>query len=189
MGCFYTNLTVGSDDADAVADALRDAGRTAFVTPPSDGSVVVFDQQCDEQDEAQLAIVGKLLSNKLNAPVLGVIIHDDDVLLWQLYLDGQIRDSYDSCPAYFSGVGPEFPQGGDARLLAESFNRPAAMIELESVLRSVNPDQYVSEMDRHEAIVSALKLPSVSVGMGYTYIEQDPSELEGVLFEDLIRVV
>lgn len=54
MGSFYSNVTLRHDDAGAIAASLRDLGRTAYVTPPERGAVVVFDEGTEDQDVEQL---------------------------------------------------------------------------------------------------------------------------------------
>src|SRR5262245_28249420 len=101
MGNFYTNYTLRGPSQQAVAAAL--SGRTAIVTPASNGAVVVFDEESDSQDSHAIAQLGAHLSQTLNCPVLAVLNHDDDILFYQLYEGGAQTDQYCSAPGYFSG--------------------------------------------------------------------------------------
>jgi hypothetical protein len=81
MGNFYVNFTLKTSDTDDVADTLRQAGRSAFVTPPQDGYVVVYEEQTDSQDANEIEEVGVMLSKQQKCPVLAVLNHDDDILV------------------------------------------------------------------------------------------------------------
>src|SRR5688500_345626 len=72
MGSFYTNITVRHADVDAVVAALEGRGRTALVSPPANGCVVVFDEATEEQDTAELERVAKPLSKRLACAALAV---------------------------------------------------------------------------------------------------------------------
>lgn len=78
MGNFYVNYTVRSEDQATVVKAL--AGRNAFITPPSKGAIVVFDEAADSQDPDVIMAPGVHLSRELGSPVLAVLNHDDDIL-------------------------------------------------------------------------------------------------------------
>src|SRR5206468_6298148 len=82
VGNFYVNHTVRGATPEAVAKAL--AGRTAIVAPADNEFVVVFDSECDSQDQAVITELGEKLSDELKATVLAVLNHDDDLLWYQL---------------------------------------------------------------------------------------------------------
>ncbi len=77
MGNFYVNYTLFGPSQTAVAAML--AGRSAIVTSAQNGSVVVFDEESDEQSLSVLAKLAGRLSNELQCPVLTVLNHDDDI--------------------------------------------------------------------------------------------------------------
>ncbi len=173
MGSFYTNVTVVTQDHGPVLDALRELGRTAYVTPVDGRSVVVYDQACEEQDPEELGGLCASLSDRLGAAVFGVLNHDDGVLLLLAANGGEVIDEYDSCPAYFDGVGSELPEGGDAMELAKLAGEGADSAQLDRVLR--DSEEYVFASERHQAIVEALGLSTAAVHTGYMYIEQGES--------------
>jgi hypothetical protein len=120
MGNFYTNYTLRGVTQEAVAGAL--AGRACVVTPSVHQTVVVFDEESDDQDQAVIASLAAELSGALHCPVLAVLNHDDDILWYQLYADGELRDEYDSSPGYFDpDAQPSAPAGGDAATLCSAF--------------------------------------------------------------------
>jgi hypothetical protein len=71
VGNFYTSITLRVPDQRAVAGVL--AGRRAFVSPSTDGVVMVFDEQCEDQDVAVLSSLAEHLSRSLACAALAVI--------------------------------------------------------------------------------------------------------------------
>lgn len=184
MGSFYTNLTVRSDDQQRVAGVLRSLGCSAFVSPVMDGMIVVYDEACEEQDPEELATLASDLSGELGAGVLGALNHDDDVLILLTALGGEVVDTYNSCPAFFTSEGAESPEGGDAGVIAQAVSPNADTKALENALRD---EELFLALERHEAIVQAMGLPDASVGFGFSYI--DVGELpEGLSPEKMRRV-
>jgi hypothetical protein len=114
MGNFYTSLTVRGADHDKVVEALR--GRTAAVSPTRDGYTVIWDAECEGQDQRLINRLGQQLSSQLACPILSVLNHDDDILCYGLYSPQKKLDEYDSTPGYFEGRNDP-PKGGDAQLL------------------------------------------------------------------------
>ena len=156
-----------------VAAAL--AGRTAIVTPAESGCVVVFDKESDEQNQEIIAELASRLSGTLQCPLLAVLNHDDDILWYQLYLNGGLVDEYNSAPGYFetedeeaAGAGPE---GGDAGKLCRAFGSNATA-EVERILRkpSAEDDGYVFAVERHGDLAAALGIPAFGVGAGFETI-------------------
>jgi hypothetical protein len=185
MGNYYTNFTVKHGDAQEIAEALSQAGRSAILSPPLNGFVVVYDMACEGQDLAELESVGNLLSSTLGCSVLGVLNHGDDVLLLLVFDRGEVIDEYNSCPDYFVDKEPEGPVGGNSELLCRVFSPKANLAELERVLR--DDEEYAFAFERHEAIVNTLGLPGFAVASGYKYIEQGEIP-EGIDPSDLLRV-
>lgn len=187
MGSFYTNLTIRGPGQEAVASELK--GRSAFVSPPMNGSVVVFDEECDEQDPKVLAKLASRLSSRFSCPVLAVLNHDDDVLWFRLYKSGDLLDEYDSYPGFSEGDDTATqPRGGDARALCDAFGS-SNYAEVERVLRttSLDEDGYTFAVERHDELAQALELPSYGVGTGFNYIVEDELP-EGLELDDLLRV-
>ena len=166
MGNFYVNYTVPGVDAGAVAAAL--AGRTAMVVGPVDGCTIILDQQSDEQDQAVVQALGSSISAALNSPTLAVLNHDDDVLMYFLFERGEVVDSYNSTPGYFTDAEDDpLPEGGDAHKLCTAFGG-SDPDEVERVLRATS-DDYLFAVKRHEALFRALHLPQIAVGLGFEY--------------------
>ena len=81
MGNHYTSLICRTTDQDGVADMLRRQRRVAFVLPPINGYVGVYDQECDNQDFDEISTLSVTLSTRLACLVFAVLNYDDD-LLW-----------------------------------------------------------------------------------------------------------
>ncbi|MEJ2592789.1 MAG: hypothetical protein P8178_15595 [Candidatus Thiodiazotropha sp.] len=167
MGNFYVNYIAQSSDTAKVARAL--AGRRAFVTSVPEQPVVVFDQTADSQDQREIKELGRHLSAAIGRPVLAILNHDDDILWYCLFVDGQCEDEYDSCPDYFKAAGkPRGPTGGQAAKLCQEFGTTNAE-KVEEILRS---NDYVFACDRHEDLLNALGLPGFGVAVSFGDISQ-----------------
>lgn len=189
MGNFYTNIVVANASQSAVARLLSELGRIAIVSPAIDGRVVVYDQECDRQDVVALSSLAATLSKQLNCPAWAVLNHDDDILAYELYVDGALVDEYDSTPDYFDPSQPSEPKGGDAAKLAGAFGCAAASATIESALRrsSYGDEGYVVAAERHADLARALGIPPEVVCLGYNYLEAGAVP-DGVSIEQFVRV-
>ena len=190
MGNFYVNYTLRGPTQKAVAAALK--GRSAIVTRAENGCVIVFDEESDEQNQEVIAALGSRLSEELGCPVLAVMNHDDDILWYHLYLNGELADEYDSNPAYFDDEAePAGPAGGDAHALCAAFGRSneeeVGKILRKSTLDEDDEEAYTFAIERHSDLVRALGLPEFAVGGGFSYIN-DRELPEGLSEDDLMRV-
>lgn len=177
MGNFYTNVVLYRADRVSIIAELK--GRRAAVSPTVRGLTVVWDEQSESQDVRILEALSKRLSNEINCPALAVLNHDDDVFLYLLFVRGEKLDEYNSCPEYFGGSGSG-PQGGNASLLAKTFEAEAAAKSVDAILHS--QDEYTFAVERHQALVQALGIPTFGVGMGYEYLTrgESPPGLENI---------
>lgn len=185
MGNFYTNYTLRGPSQKAVAAALN--GRKAMVTPVSNGCVVAFDEASDEQYPEVMAELAARLSGELRCPVLSVLNHDDDVLLYQLFESGKLADEYNSAPGYFDPTAePSAPSGGDAAKLCVTFGA-TDVAAVEGILRKsgFDDDGYVFAFERHADLVRALGLPEFAVGTAYANFADDELP-EGLSAEDML---
>jgi hypothetical protein len=184
MGNFYTNVTLTLADIDAVADALTDLKRDAWLA--SDGrSTVVFDRACDEQDERQLEQLALALSTRLQCAALGACNHDDDVLLLVLAARGEVVGRYDSNPGYFDGRR-ERPDDASGAALCAAFGVDDRVREVQEVLRTEHA-KFPIEIDRHRALQSLLGLPETISFSGYRYVAR--GELDSVSAAGTLRRV
>lgn len=188
MGNFYTNYTLKGPGQQAVAAAL--AGRNTIVTPDLNGYVMVFDEQSDTQDMEIISGLAATLSEEFKCPVLAVLNHDDDILWFQLYENGELSDEYDSAPGYFEGgEEPSVPSGGDAGRLCFIFGS-GDVEAVEAILRTSFMDEegYAFALDRHADLVNALNLPELGVGQTYAgFGDPDFDYPEGLTAGDFVR--
>jgi hypothetical protein len=184
MGNFYVNFTTRGASRAAVAKSLRSAKRNAFVAPTLDDITVFFEQKSDTQKESEIKLLGEQVSQDLNAPVLAVLNHDDDILAYWLFEAGKLIDEYNSCPGYFTG-GDRTPAGGDAKKLCAAFAVPTKTDEVNKVLRKTD---YVFALYRHEALAALLRLPKKYMCWGYDYIQGESPPEDGESELDVERV-
>ena len=187
MGAFYGNITLKGQGQDRVAQALR--GRRAIVSPKVCDYTVAFDSVCDEQDIDGIQALTSRLSRELHCFTLAVIVHDDDVLGYFLYHDGELTDWYNSCPSYFdfgSTKKPDDPAGGNAEKLCAAFGAGKPQ-EVESILRKQRgKGGYVFETERHRNLVRVLSLPQFTVGAALANFERGEYP-EGLSLEQMVR--
>jgi hypothetical protein len=145
-------------------------------SPPQSGYVVAYDEEADSQAIEPILRVGSLLSQEAQASVLAVLNHDDDILCYWLFEQGQLTDSYNSRPDYFGeGEGEgEADQGGDVRRLCAALQPRAALPQVEEILRG----DHVFAVEQHQQLAELLGLPSWSVGFGYRYAAEGELEEE-----------
>ena len=169
MGAFYTSHLLRGPSQQEVLAHLSD--RPAFVSETKAGSTIVLDAECESQDGVVLAELASSLSAHFRCPVLAMVNHDDDILYFELYENGEKTDEYNSNPAYFSddADASEEPIGGDSSRLAAVFGASDPS-RVERVLRAL-PEDYVFQTDRHRDLAEALGAPDFWVGVGHTYAQ------------------
>ena len=163
------------------------AGRSAIVTPTQNNCVVVFDEQSDEQDQEIIADLASQLSGILCCPLLAVLNHDDDILWYQLYLNGELVDEYNSSPGYFEGDMAE-PEGGNAGKLCAAFGADS-FEEVENILRqpSASGGGYTFAFERHSDLAEALGISTIGVGTGFSHVSRGEAPPEDFHSDDLIK--
>ena len=170
MGNTYANVTVVGTTGPAVVEAL--AGADAFVADAGDGCVVVF-AAADELDGFSAGITAGRLSTELGVPALEVAVFDDDLLVYQAFVDGEavaaaaVPDEI----AEAMGMDDDFP-AADPQRLVEVLGRgdPAAVGD---VLGS--SPVFVSDL--HTQLADALGLPSWASAHGWGYVEAGEAEI------------
>ncbi len=161
MGSFYVNFVARTKNRDEVGNLL--AGRDAYISPVLDEVVLFYDREADAQDWRLIEELAREFSDRLATVILATLNHDDDILMYCLFKDGEERDSYNSAPDYFEGTLPPCdPSGGAAQVLCEAFG--SKNIEaVETILRApgaLSDDGYVFALDRHRDLMEALGMTS-----------------------------
>ena len=162
-GNFYTNYTLRGPTPESVAKLL--AGHSAIVATAQNGQVAVFDEESDQQDDKIISQFASRLSGEFSCPVLAVLNHDDDIFWYQLYVKGELVDSYSSAPNYFGEAEEDSPSGGNAAKLCATFE--AGEVEhVEGILRkpSLGEESYAFAVERHADLVETLDLPEFTAG-------------------------
>lgn len=170
MGCFYTNYTLRGPSQQSVATAL--AGRSAIVTPEREGCVVVFDGESDKQNFEIIAELASQLSAGFGCPLLAVLNHDDGFLWYQLYVNGELTDEYNSSPNYFndSGEDDSAPSGGDAAKLCSAFGIDNSQEVTRILTAPTSENSYLFANERHADLASALGISSFGVAGGFELV-------------------
>jgi hypothetical protein len=100
MGGFYGSVQVRTTDRNAVKAATESVATVrkirCLVGPEINGWVGVYPEGSG-QDES----VGQAIAQQVQADVLQLMVHDDDVLAYWLWRDQKLVDSYWSKPGYF----------------------------------------------------------------------------------------
>jgi hypothetical protein len=187
----YGNVLVATADAVAVAGIVGQQGRgQAWVAPPVEGWTTLFDPDLDRGREAVILPLIEALSGRLRTTAWAVTCVDDDVLLYWLARQGRVIDRYESWPAYFDERAGDRPRGGDAERLAEAIgagpasrapaSRAPVLRALTAALAAGNGDSgpYPFAVERHEAIVEALSLPSRYAYCGWRAVTAADAEAE-----------
>lgn len=184
MGNFYVNITTKDAQTKDLEHIISDNGYSAFIISENN-YCVIYEKNCDRQDTTHLTKLLKQISNDLSCTAFGILNHDDDMLLYSLWHQGEELDHYNSCPGMFAEEPTEAdmqPKGGNASLLTQTFlgadledidkteaDKIASIHHIKDVLHS---GDYVFAVERHSALVSALGLPECSVGYGYNYLSR-----------------
>ena len=176
MGNFYTSFTVRAA-RDKALEAMN--GRTRAVSPTLGGFTVVWDAECESQDDRVISRVGQHIASKLAAPVLAVLNHDDDILMYWLFSPEDKVDEYNSAPGYFEGDDVA-PKGGDTELLVKTMAPEASREVVDRILRN---QKYVFAFERHADLLAALAMPAFAAS-GYKHISRGNLP-DGLVEDDL----
>ncbi len=191
MGNFYGNITVKGPTPEDLRPVLESIDCSALISPMVEAWVVIYEQRSDLGDLAQLDVVAEEVTKKFSCPALGVLNHDDDVLVVCAYDSGNKVYTYDSTPGYFVGNPDAPPQSGDMAVLCELFDRRESLERITDILQGESG----LALDRHSELVEELGMPTWAVGFGYRYLNDaddffSPDEVPDELKSDcLLRVV
>jgi hypothetical protein len=171
----YTNITLAGPDLSAVEELLRRAGRTAYVLVRP-GFWVVYDKASEQQDGTVEGLARQIAAG-IGCSALAVTNHDDDVLIYRLFVGARETDSYNSRPGYWDwngeGVEPG-PAGGDSAALCAAFDRDGSQGSVDAVLTGA----FDFEVERHAALCRALGLSGQAAGVGFTDVSEGHVRLE-----------
>jgi hypothetical protein len=174
----FANICVKTGDQEAVAGAVRRLPRrlAAFVAPPENGWVCVFDEASDLPDEDRLSGYTVMLSAKLRTQAIGLMVYESDVLLYTVADDGVLLDQYSSWPDYFDESLPESEVealAGDPRALAR-----LAHVSSPQVQKVLEGEHDFAE-EKLADLVRLLGLPPNTAHWGYNGIVEAEHEQPG----------
>jgi len=175
MGTYSTTFFCQTNDAKRVATVLLSMQRSAFVLPPKQGYVLVYDQECDDDDESAVRRLSSQLSRGLGAAIIAMRNEDDDLLEYYLYVDGSLRDHYSSSSVHSDEREPSRSAFGSTPVLCEVFNKPRSGKRLENILSSTD---YVFESERYEALSKSLGLPYKYAQLSFREIAESVNAYE-----------
>lgn len=166
MTTTYTNITLIDVEPDEAAAWLAENGHTAAVSPMIDDVTVVYentlaDHADDEEPLEALLAVASEMSYELGCMAWLFIVDADAALIYTLYADGEVVDSYGV------RVGAP-PDGGNPDELAERFGIPKKAIK--DVRRVLNRELDGSDETasaRMAKLLAMLELPTIAVGYDY----------------------
>jgi hypothetical protein len=189
MGNFYVNITTRKADAEAILQYLKSRDLSAFIAKGPEDYCTIYEERCDEQDTRHITSLLKEISSQLNCAAIGMLNHDDDILAYELWLNGEKVDEYDSCPGYFQGDERRMePEGGNAELLSKLMGNGKNVEAIQVALRKSGSGEegFVFAIERHEALAKAIGLPLHTVGYGFRYISEGEMP-EGIQPENIIK--
>jgi len=189
MGNFYVNITTRKASAEEIIKYLKSINLTSFVIKGPDDYCTIYEEKCDEQDTKHISSLLKEISTNFSCPAIGMLNHDDDILAYELWSNGEKVDEYDSCPGYFSGDEDRMePEGGDAKTMSHLLSDGTNEKEIDKILRSSGDGDvdFVFAIDRHQALAKAVGLPSHSIGYGFRYISEGEMPA-GIQPEDILK--
>lgn len=108
MGFFITNYHVRTESLAAVREGLAGLVKArAYVSPPKDGWVTIYDEGSDRQSGKVIRRFASGLSKNLSAAVIACLVHDSDFLAYWLFDRGELLDEFNSAPDFFAPTDPE----------------------------------------------------------------------------------
>ncbi len=166
MTTTYTNITLRDVPQDEAADWLAENGYTAAVSPTLDDLTVVYDNVLADYADAEepveeLLKLASELSYELGCVSWLVIVDDDNVLVYSLYEDGELVDSYGS-------KAGEPPDGGNAERLADTYDAPKRIIK---TVRALLKREMDSATERHAKLLDVLDLMPLALRASYATIQ------------------
>lgn len=134
MGKSFCSIHVRLGASEPVLQVVRELSRsgTGFFVSKSVGGW--FGVYPDGNDEA--GSVSRVLAKRLQASLIRVCIHDDDVFFYSCYRDGKVSDEFCSQPDYLGNVSERVRRRyrGRPEALAELIGRPDARSDLRETL-------------------------------------------------------
>jgi hypothetical protein len=172
MGAFYGSVQVRSEDRSGVKAVAEEVARaihaSMLVGPVIDGWVGLYPFM-NGQDER----VGAAMAGRMDADVLHLIVHDDDVFAYWLYRGGELVDSFWSLPGYFgeqNGADQEAMTGDSEAFRPIVGDQAPRLVAL--LVRG--EEQELSAIEQLEEFAKALKISNALTA--YEYLKDGETE-------------
>lgn len=175
MGAFIVNFQLRSDSLPAVQSAMSKLVTTsAYVSPPKNGWITVYDAASDSQDDALIRRIGEGLSRAAKTDVFCFMVHDSDIASYWLYQCGRLVDQFNSAPDYFGDVSEEIREAGrgNTDVLIPLCVPGTTREQIETV---IHPEEGFPAFAEN-ILVSLADLLGVDerrISLGFEYFEQD----------------
>jgi len=146
---------------------MNGQGHVAYVAPTLKGPAVIYHQDLSGQEG-----LAATLSAHFQCPALLVMTYNETVLLYQLYVNGDLADTYVSSPHEELELG-DVAADGNVEVLCQAFEMEHAEARVERVLRRpTHPTRgYALAVNRHGELARALGLPLFAAGAGFNDVE------------------
>lgn len=178
MGAFFTNLHVQVASKERVVEALKfRPSYPVYVSACENEWVSVFPDRNDDQDEVEIQSMAEDLSQELAKPVFAFTVHDSDIFCYWFYVEGKVRDSFNSNPEYFNEVSEESKNevtGKPERLLPYC-RRGTTEDEIGKTLRG----KVVFEENRVTSLANLLGIRAEYATLNFSDISESDPEIPG----------
>jgi hypothetical protein len=140
MGLFCASMHFRGTDDKALSAALNRRRVTRYrVIPDRNGWTSLYEERVSRQDDDWIRDLAGGLSQDLHVAAIAFLVHDSDVACYWLYDNGQLLDSYNSCPDYFDDHGAteeeaSMPSGGQPDVLVRYCRTGVRQVELTAIL-------------------------------------------------------
>jgi len=101
-----------------------------YVSPPTNGWVGIY------RDEFGQIPLGESIAERFNNDIIDVMVHDDDVFCYQYFENGELMDTFNSCPDYFGEMNEDAGSSkGNPEVFKDLLDDPKKINALKDVLR------------------------------------------------------
>lgn len=190
MGAFVVNFHVRISSKEAVAEVLQGMSlEAAWISGGKGPWVTVWEALASRQDTVRIQELAQAISQQLEAPLIGFLNHDSDVVCYWLFDSGKLLDEYNSCPGYFDGdSSQEESMAADCQTLVKYCTPGTTVEELEEVLKiwtqadaaqGIMPN-YVFGEQRLSALGKLMEIDDMRINVDYGDIGRDvkPEEID-----------
>lgn len=200
MGAFFTNFQIQSKSKAKVATAAKQLiVARAYVSKVSQGWVGVYDERTENQQDGEITRIAKGLSEALHTVVFAFLVHDSDIFQYWLFDDGNLKDTFNSDPDYFTETTAEARAlvAGNTKLLFSYCKKGADEAFLEQVLHpsapeannpKENPKPFVFAEQQLSAFAALFNIDGVRATLGFDALAEMESEDPGEIRQEFQRV-